>query len=67
MARENDEYPTAEERYAALAALVYNPPRRPQRSVRGGLGHREVGAVPPASPAGGVGRGVRGFVDMVGT
>jgi DNA invertase Pin-like site-specific DNA recombinase len=40
---------------------------RDSECVRGGLGHREVGAVPPASPAGGVERGVRGFVVMVGT
>ncbi|MBB3084174.1 hypothetical protein FHR93_002388 [Geodermatophilus sabuli] len=33
----------------------------------GGLGHRKVGAVPPASPVVGEERGVRGFVDMVGT
>jgi hypothetical protein len=34
---------------------------------KGGLGYREVGAVPPAAVPVGEGRGVRGFVDMVGT
>ena len=34
---------------------------------KGALGHREVGAVPPASPAVGEERGVRGFVVMIGT
>jgi hypothetical protein len=33
----------------------------------GGLGHREVGAVPSAAVPVGKGRGVRGFVVMVGT
>jgi glyoxylase-like metal-dependent hydrolase (beta-lactamase superfamily II) len=33
----------------------------------GGLGHREVGAVPPAACPVGEGRGVRGFMDMIGT
>ncbi len=33
----------------------------------GGLGHREVGAVPPATVPVGEERGARGFVDMVGT
>ncbi len=32
----------------------------------GGLGHREEGAVPPLAVPVGEGRGVRGFVDMVG-
>jgi hypothetical protein len=41
--------------------------RFPLRSVRGGLGHREVGAVPPAAVPAGEGRGVRGCVDTVGT
>jgi hypothetical protein len=33
----------------------------------GGLGHREVRAVPPATSPVGEGRGSRGFVDMVGS
>jgi hypothetical protein len=32
----------------------------------GGFWHSEVGAVPPASPGVGEGRGVRGFVVVVG-
>jgi len=35
--------------------------------VAGGVGHREAGAVPPAASPWGEGRGVRGFVDLVGT
>ncbi len=33
--------------------------------VGGGLGHRELGAVPPAADPMAEERGVRGFVDMV--
>ncbi len=36
-------------------------------SIRGALGHRDVGAIPPATSPAGEERGVRGFVDMIGT
>jgi len=40
---------------------------RSDRVSEGGLGHREVGAVPPAAVPVGEERRVRGFMDMVGT
>jgi hypothetical protein len=40
---------------------------RAAQVLMGGLGHREVGAVPAAAVPVGEGRGVCGFADMVGT